>query len=375
MIIPEKFIEFLIKNGVDFFTGIPDSTFKGLTTCFDSGSLSFTHLNASNECEAVGIGAGYHLGTGRIPVVYMQNSGLGKTVNPYTSMAAKEVYSIPMLMLIGWRGEPGIKDEPQHKLMGRITEKLLETLEIEHDVLSTDDWQNQILSILSYCRKESRPFAVVIKKGTFSEASGRKPETEKKYLLREDILKTILEISPENALFISTTGKTSREIFEIRENTGTPHDYDFYTVGSMGCASSIALGISHGEYLKPVFIIDGDGAALMQLGTFAALGKHAQEKDVTHILINNHVHESTGAQKTISDTVSFEGIAKNCGYKRVESAETKEEIAEILHDFRKSKNLKLLVIKSSPGSRPNLGRPTTTPIENKNNFMKAIKNG
>ena len=375
MIIPEKFIEFLVKNNADFFTGVPDSTFKGLTTCFDNGSESFTHLNASNECEAVGIASGYHLGTGKVPVVYMQNSGLGKTVNPYTSMAAEEVYSIPLLMFVGWRGEPGKKDEPQHKLMGRITKKLLESLEIKHDILSVDNWENQVLSALSYCRKKSRPFAIIIKKGTFAEASIRKQKSEKKYLPRENILKIILENAPEDSLFISTTGKTSREIFEIRENTGTPHDHDFYTVGSMGCASSIALGVSHGEHLKPVFIIDGDGAALMQLGTFAALGKHGQKKDITHILINNHVHESTGAQKTISDTVSFEGIAKNCGYRQVESAQNKNEIVQALNDFRKSKGLKLLVIKSSPGSRPDLGRPTTTPIENKNNFMKAIKNG
>ena len=375
MIIPEKFIEFLVENNADFFTGVPDSTFKGLTTCFDNGSESFIHLSASNECEAVGIASGYHLGTGKTPVVYMQNSGLGKTVNPYTSMAAQEVYSIPLLMLVGWRGEPGKKDEPQHKLMGRITEELLETLEIEHNILSSDTWQDQILSALSYCKTESRPFAIVIKKGTFSEASIRKQENDKKYLLREDILTTILENSPENALFISTTGKTSREIFEIRENTGTSHEHDFYTVGSMGCASSIALGVSCGRHSKPVFIIDGDGAALMQLGTFAALGRHACEKDITHILINNFVHESTGAQKTISEKVSFEGVAKNCGYKKVASAQTKNEITKTLFDFRKNTGLKLLVIKSSPGSRPDLGRPTTTPIENKNNFMKAIKNG
>jgi phosphonopyruvate decarboxylase len=375
MIKPEEFIDFLIKNKTCFFSGVPDSTFKGLTTCFDAGSEKFIHLNASNECEAVGIGSGYHLSTGMIPAIYMQNSGLGKIVNPYTSMAAKEVYSIPLLFLVGWRGEPGKKDEPQHKLMGRITGKLLETLEIKYEILDESLWKEQLATALKYCKENNRPYALIIKKGTFSSADTVNQKKTSDFMLREEILKIILKTAPKNALFISTTGKTSREIFEIRENSETSHENDFYTVGSMGCASSIALGVSYGHHKKPVFIVDGDGAALMQAGTFAALGNHGKNKDITHILIDNGVHESTGAQKTLSNTVSFEGIAKNCGYKTVASATTKEEIVNSLSDFRKLSGLKLLVIKSSSGSRPDLGRPTTTPIENKNNFMKAIQNG
>jgi len=375
MIKPEEFIDFLIKNKTCFFSGVPDSTFKGLTTCFDAGSENFVHLNASNECEAVGIAAGYHLSTGMIPAVYMQNSGLGKIVNPYTSMAAKEVYSIPLLFLIGWRGEPGKKDEPQHKLMGRITENLLETLEIEHKILDESLWETQLTTALKYCKENNRPYALVIKKGLFSSAETVHQEKASSFMLREEILKVILKVAPKNALFVSTTGKTSREIFEIRENSKTSHDNDFYTVGSMGCASSIALGVSYGQHENPVFIVDGDGAALMQAGTFAALGNHGKNKNITHILIDNCVHESTGAQKTLSKTVFFEGIAKSCGYKTVASAITKEEIVNSLSDFGKFSGLKLLVIKSSPGSRSDLGRPTTTPIENKDNFMKAIKNG
>ncbi|HQI03714.1 MAG TPA: phosphonopyruvate decarboxylase [bacterium] len=375
MIAPEIFVTYLAENGTDLFTGVPDSTFKGLTTFINSGGPGFKHLAASNECEAVGIASGYHLATGKIPVVYMQNSGFGKTVNPYTSLASKDVYSIPMLMLIGWRGEPGKKDEPQHKMMGRITKDLLNVLEIENCELDMENWQEQIISALKYCSQNSCPFAIIVKSGMFSEPCVEKKKSDNPLPLREEILEKIVAAAPENALFISTTGKTSRELFEIREKFNLPHDTDFYTVGSMGCASSIALGVATGDHGRPVFIIDGDGAALMQTGTFAALGKHGQNRNITHIIIDNQAHESTGGQPTLSSTVSFEGVAKNCGYKFVYSASSIEEVEKTIPELVKNNELKLLVVRSKKGSRADLGRPTTTPVENKTNFMNCIKNG
>ncbi|MGI6393560.1 MAG: phosphonopyruvate decarboxylase [bacterium] len=375
MINPEEFISFFVRHGSDFFTGVPDSTFKELITYIENPSDKFKHFTASNECEAMGIASGYHLATGKTPVVYMQNSGFGKTVNPYTSLASHDVYSIPVVMLIGWRGEPGKKDEPQHKMMGRITKELLKVLEIESCELDVEKWEEQVAKALQYSEKESRPFAIILKSKMFSEPCIEKKKDESNFPLREEILKEIVKAAPADALFISTTGKTSRELFEIREQLNMPHKTDFYTVGSMGCASSIALGIATGNHGRPIFIIDGDGAALMQMGTFAALGNHGQRKNITHIIIDNQAHESTGGQRSLSSKVSFEGVAKSCGYEHAYVVSSAKEAGKVITEQRKNSELKLLVVKSKKGSRANLGRPTTTPLENKINFMRCIKDG
>jgi len=373
MIVPENFISYLIDNGVDFFTGIPDSTFKGLTTCFDNGDESFKHVNASNECDAMAIAAGYHMATNSIPLVYMQNSGFGKIVNPYTSLSAKEVYSIPSLLLIGWRGFPGEKDEPQHVLMGQITEDLLKTLKINYIILDESRWKEQINAAVSFCKKQNQPFAIIVKKGLFTESSIKVVDVERSLPLREEILEVVVENTPKDAVFVSTTGKTSRELYEIREALGQSHKSDFYTVGSMGCASSIALGVSLGKPSAKVYIIDGDGACLMQLGALATLGTHGNKSNICHILIDNGVHESTGGQKTLSKGVSFEDIAKSCGCKSIAKVTTLSELKRVLEEFNSKKDLRLIVVDSKKGSRSDLGRPKTTPVENKLNFMKALE--
>lgn len=375
MIDPLEFVHFLAARDSGFFTGIPDSTFKGLTSVLNSDNAGFQHVGASNECEAMGIAAGYHLATGRTPVVYMQNSGFGKTVNPYTSLTAKDVYSIPVLMIIGWRGEPGKKDEPQHKMMGRILPDLLKVLEIDNMSLDPDDWRTCVETALRRCRECRTAFALIVKSDVFDEPPPKAKKPAGPFPLREAVLEEIVAAAPRDAVFISTTGKTSRELYEIRDRMNMGHARDFYTVGSMGCASSIALGVSFGDHGRPVFIIDGDGAALMQMGTFAALGKHGQKKRITHILIDNQAHESTGGQPTLSSSVCFARIAEACGYHSAFQAGTLEEVRNCMTRIAGSDELSLLVVRSSKGSRPELGRPKTTPIENKANFMEAIRNG
>lgn len=375
MIDPREFTGYLVSKGSNFFTGVPDSTFKGLTSVLNSETEDLVHLCASNECEAMGIASGYHLATGDVPVVYMQNSGFGKTVNPYTSLAAQDVYSIPVLMIIGWRGEPGKKDESQHKMMGRIMMDLLKVLEIDCLEIDPLKWKGQVDSAWSYCNKNSRPFALIVKSDIFAEPPKKEKKKEDTFPLRESVLEKIVGSAPVKALFISTTGKTSRELYEIRDKLKMGHDSDFYTVGSMGCASSIALGVSCGNHSRPVFIIDGDGAALMQMGTFAALGKYGGKKNITHILIDNRAHESTGGQPTLSSGVNFSGIAENCGYEKVSYAENISDVEKCMSEFNNIPGLKLLLVRSSKGSRSDLGRPKTSPLENKMNFMKYIKNG
>jgi len=371
MISPKDFADQLLNLGLDTATGVPDSTFKGLISYFGHDNSGFRHIIAVNECEASGIAAGYHLVSKKPAIVYMQNSGFGKTVNPYTSLASRDVYSIPLLFLIGWRGEPGIKDEPQHKMMGRITTDLLETLEISYSVIDEDNWKSELTKAASFLNTKSEPYAIVIKKGLFEDFSAN-PKNESPYTLtREEAVELIAEKANSDAVFISTTGKASRELFEIRERQEKSHKTDFYTVGSMGCASSIAFGVGLGNREKDIYIIDGDAAALMQMGTFATVGHYGNNR-IKHILIDNNVNDSTGGQPTLSSTVDFEKIASACGYKYTNTVETKEELLASLKDVDSKNELSLLIVKCAKGSRKNLGRPTTTPIENKIAFMENI---
>ena len=276
MILCKELFEAFIKNDLTFFTGIPDSTFKGwMTFLTEKHGEKLTHVIACNECEAVAVAAGYYLSTGKIAVVYMQNSGEGKVVNPITSLCDTEVYSIPVLLMIGWRGEPGKKDEPQHKKMGRIMIPLLKTLEIPYKILPENikEAEKVITEIKETAINKNTPVAIIVKKGIIEPYIIKKvlePDLEMK---REDAIKIILDNLEGCEAIVSTTGKTSRELFEYRiEKKQNP--FDFYTVGGMGCASSIALGIALEKPDKKVFVFDGDGAVIMQMGSLATIGNY-----------------------------------------------------------------------------------------------------
>ena len=331
-----------------------------------------TNIISCNECEAIAIASGYHLATGKIGVAYLQNSGLGKAVNPLTSLADREVYSIPLLLLIGWRGEPGIKDEPQHKKMGRIMIPLLDTLEIPHEILPVDiDKATNILKkAKEYMLRESAPFALIVKKNTFSSYEPKKSDLSHYRITREEVINIILDSLKNKALIISTTGKTSRELFEARlARNEQPHD--FYTVGSMGCSQSIALGISLNSNVKTV-VIDGDGSIIMQMGALATIG-HYKPENFYHILIDNNAHGSTGGQPTVSKTIDFERISLANGYEFAKMVESKDDLVKSINVFFSQKGPAMLIIKVDKGSRENLGRPTTSPIANKNNFLNFYK--
>jgi len=368
----EELFEIFRRKGFSFFSGVPDSTFKyWMKFLVDEKRL--TNIIAANECEATAICSGYHLATGKIGVVYMQNSGEGKTINPLASLCDPEVYSIPVLLMIGWRGEPGKPDEPQHKKMGRITMPLLDTLEIPYSILEDDPKKIErvLKNAREYMTENNSPVAIIIKKGLVSEYK-QKTKTEQDYeMSREDAIEAIMDNLSGNEIIISTTGKTSRELFEYRENKSQSHKNDFYTVGSMGCASSIALGIALEQRKRKVFVFDGDGAALMQLGTVSTIG-HYKPENLIHLIFNNEAYDSTGGQPTVSPGVDFGGIATACGYNSVNKAETREELAEIIRKISASKGPCMVITNVKRGSRKDLGRPTTTPIENKQDFMKTL---
>ena len=364
-----SFYDYLVNHDLDFFTGVPDSLLKELCACIKDKSDSKHNIIAANEGNAVGLAAGYHLSTGKLGVVYMQNSGEGNVINPLLSLADPKVYSIPMLLIIGWRGEPGVHDEPQHVKQGEVTLKLLEAMDIEYRILS-DNYEPDLESLVSLAKKDNKPVALVIRKGTFSKYSPiNKEKAVMGELLREEALDVILnEIGDD--MVVSTTGKESREIFELREKYGQGHEHDFLTVGSMGHTSSIALGVSFGTD-RNVWCLDGDGSFIMHMGGLAIAGQNAGD-NFKYVINNNAAHESVGGQPTVSDKINIKAILKACGFSLVYEAKTKEEIKKSISNMKKE-GKSALILYTKQGSRDDLGRPTTTPIQNKESFMREIR--
>lgn len=374
MISSVDFCQALNRLGFDTAVGVPDSTFKGLISYFSSQDV-FRNVIACNECEAIAIGAGYYLAHQKPAMVYMQNSGFCKTLNPYTSMLSADVYSVPALLLVGWRGEPGKKDEPQHLMMGRIMTQLFDTMELEYAILDEASWPHQLEHAKQYMIDNQRPYIIAIPKAMFDDF--KMPSTPgesnmQSLMMREEAVNIIVDHISADAVIVSTTGKTSRELFEIREQRNQPHGTDFYTVGSMGCASSIAFGIGLAESEKTIFILDGDGAALMQLGSMATIG-HYKNPRLKHIILDNNAHESTGGQPTVSASVNFMEIARACGYQFVQFVDNPEDLRTHLKGLEHNNKLSLLVVKVRKGARADLGRPTTTPKENRDAFIENYK--
>ena len=370
MINPKDFYSELKKNKITFFTGVPDSLLKDFCAFITSNSNDSNHVINTNEGSAVAMAIGKHMATGEVPLIYMQNSGLGNIINPILSLADEKVYSIPMILLIGLRGEPGVKDEPQHVKQGEITLNLLEVMDIKYNIIdrNTDNIGEVVKNIVNNSKKYSRPSAIVVRKGTFSSY-----KLESKNPIynwnREDAIKTLLKYVKDDFI-VSTTGKASRELFEARESRNEGHGRDFLTVGGMGHASQIACGISM-SINKRVWCFDGDGAALMHLGAVGISAIHSKSNFI-HILLNNFTHDSVGGQPTIADKISFTKIFKNLGYKNVYSLKSNIELIKVLKNLP-SNGPVLIELKVDSGARKDLGRPTTTPKENKLKFMRNLK--
>jgi len=368
----EKFLSIL---GGDFYTGVPDSQLKSLINYLMKlyGIDPKHHVIAANEGNCVALAAGYYLATKKIPIVYMQNSGEGNVVNPVCSLTNDKVYAIPMIFIVGWRGEPGVHDEPQHIFQGEITLKLLEDLDIKYTVVSKETKEEEIkekMKEFDDVLKKGKTVAFVVKKGALKYDG--KVEYKNKYTMkREEIIEHILAVSKDDPI-VSTTGKASREVFEIRERNKEGHSKDFLTVGSMGHSSTIALGIACCKPNTKIWCIDGDGAALMHMGAMGIIGSTAP-KNYVHVLINNGSHESVGGMPTVALDMDFVMIAKACGYKNAVSVENFEDLDKVLKEAKNRDELSFIEVKCSIGARDNLGRPTTTPQENKNGFMDYLQ--
>lgn len=368
----EKFAEII---GTDFFTGVPDSQLKGLCDYLMDvyGIDKHHHIIAANEGNCTAIAAGYHLATGKVPAVYMQNSGEGNIINPSASLLSDKVYGIPCLFIVGWRGEPGVHDEPQHIFQGEITVKLLEDMDIASFIIGMDTGEGELAAAMDGFRKifaAGKCAALVVRKGAI--VYDKKVEYfNSNAMKREDIIRKITEHTGDDPV-ISTTGKASRELFEIREAKGQGHSCDFLTVGSMGHSSSIAFGAAVSCPGKRFWCIDGDGAALMHMGAMAVIGSFRPE-NMVHIVINNSAHETVGGMPTVAGGMDLTAIALACGYPYAARVSCPEELDRELAAAKERKALSFIEVMCSIGSRADLGRPTTSAMENKKGFMERLR--
>lgn len=374
MISPAFFIETLRQNGLDFFTGVPDSLLKNVCAYIADYQDDKHNIIAVNEGAAVGIAAGHYLATEQIPVVYMQNSGQGNSINPLASLTDKEVYNIPLMLLIGWRGKPGVHDEPQHVKQGKITLSLLQTMSIRYAVMLQDEngLKAQIEEAVRFMRQTKEPFAFVVEKDTFSAYTKQKDTVSDFPLSREKAVQTVAASLNEKDCIVSTTGMISRELFEYRAALQQGHERDFLTVGSMGHASQIALGIALEKSDRKIWCLDGDGAMLMHMGGMAVIG-NMKPKNYIHVIFNNGAHDSVGGQPTVALSIDIPALAKSVGYSTALSVSTEEELASALNLVKNAVGPVLLEIKVKKGNRKDLGRPTTTPVQNKEAFMDFLK--
>lgn len=352
---------------VDFYTGVPDSLLKDFCAYLSDHLEENKHIIAANEGNSIALAAGHYLATGKPSLVYMQNSGIGNTVNPLLSLMDEDVYRIPVLMLIGWRGEPGVKDEPQHKKQGKITLSLLECMGINYAVMDENSDMNEILAAAEKNLRDERPFAIVVRKNTFSKYKLLSEKPDLSDFIREDALKVIVKNSDPADMFISTTGKISRELFEIREENNQPHSSDFLIVGSMGHTSQIAAGAANARKDRQIICLDGDGSMLMHMGSVAVNGNMGIH-NMIHIVLNNSAHDTVGGQPTVSKDIDLCAIASACGYNQSLSCSNAAELEEALDSVRKENSLSFIEIKVKKGSRDDLGRPTVSPVDCKKAF-------
>ncbi|CAF0945337.1 unnamed protein product [Didymodactylos carnosus] len=375
---PAEFFRQIKSIGIDFFCGVPDSLLKDFCAYVTKNVPKEQHIITVNEGAAVGLAAGYHLATGKPAMVYLQNSGLGNIVNPIMSLATPGVYSMPMLLLIGWRGEPGKRDEPQHRIQGPATPGILAAQGIPFQPLPDyhDGAEQALQTAKRYMETAHGPYALLVKRQTFLPYKLPKISMDDQFeLTREGAMQYVVNGLHQRDVVVGTTGMLSRELYEYRQSRGDGHERDFLTVGSMGHASSIALGIALQKSERQVFCMDGDGAILMHMGVLATIAASGP-KNFKHIVINNGTHDSVGGQPTVAmdhEKFSLSQIAKGCGYKEVMVATKKEEIDKCMQIIRQTTGPVLLEIKVKTGHRKNLGRPTRSTTENKKDFMHFLQ--
>ena len=363
-----------IRNqGIGFFAGVPDSLLKDFCAFVTDHVPDDTHVITANEGNAIALAMGWYLGTGHMALVYMQNSGIGNAINPLTSLADPEVYGIPMLVMVGWRGEPKVKDEPQHLKQGRITPALLDALELPWFVLDadTENAEEVVADACAAACARSTPAVLLVRSGCFEPYKLQWDRKTSYAMNREQALQRIVGRLGPNALLVSTTGKTSRELYEFRVTQGQSHGSDFLTVGGMGHTASIAMGLARARPDRQVVCLDGDGSVLMHMGSLAIIGR-STVKNLLHIVINNGAHDSVGGQPTVGFEIDLPSIARSCGYRIVRTVEDAETLDQAIPKLLQVDGPIFIEVRTNKGARDNLGRPRSTPQQNKDAFMTYI---
>ena len=371
MIRPQFFYDTLANYGIDFYAGVPDSLLKNLCAYITDHADVAHNIIAANEGGAMGLAAGHYLATSQIPVVYMQNSGEGNIINPLASLTDPDVYNIPVLLVIGWRGKPGVHDEPQHVKQGKVTTGLLNVMGIDYTVLSKEEEkaEAQIKKAVAFMQATKQCYAIVIEKDTFEDYKLQNVEKNDLTMSREEAIQTVAAALGEKDAIVSTTGMISRELFEYRTAMNEAHERDFLTVGSMGHASQIALGIALTKQDRKIWCFDGDGASIMHMGSMAIVANKAPTNYV-HVVFNNGAHDSVGGQPTVALKIDLPAIAKAVGYKKIFSVDNKEALQNHLSNL--GDGPVFLEVKVKKGNRKDLGRPTTTPRQNKVALMEFL---
>lgn len=367
----ESFVAQIENMGIDTLAGVPDSALKEFCDYINGeGGKQFKHYVPANEGAAVGIAIGHFLATGKPACVYMQNSGLGNVVNPITSLANEEVYGIPMLLIIGWRGEPGTKDEPQHKFMGKVTESLLQVMDISYSIVDANTSEEEITVIFQQVKEtfsRNKQYAIIVRRDSFEIETKGKYENEYT-LLREQAIEAIVKKLAPSDVVVSTTGKISREVYEQCDRIWGHHKQCFLTVGGMGHSGMIALGLANEFTNKRVYCIEGDGAVFMHMGELAFLAKQ-KPQNMIHICLNNDAHESVGGMPTGAKETDFYQIARACGYTYVTCVDSLETLEKELEYVLRMNGIVFIEVKVKMGSRDNLGRPKESARENREGFM------
>jgi len=372
---PQTFYNALVKSGVEFFTGVPDSLLSPLCACIAEHATEDKHIITANEGAAIALAAGNYLATAKPSLVYMQNSGLGNAINPLLSLADPSVYAVPMLLMIGWRGEPGVNDEPQHLAQGQVTVPMLDAMGIAYHRLPQDTTEAAALvkNLAEDTLSEQRPIAILVSKNSFAQyKADQNSNGETLSLTREQAIAIILENINADSSVVSSTGMISRELYELREGRQQKHDTDFLTVGSMGHCSQIALGVALANKNKKVVCLDGDGAAIMHMGSMAVTAQ-AGAANLIHIILNNGRHDSVGGQPTCGFEIDFTTIAKGCGYPSAHSVDNEAELTKALGISMGAQGPVLLEVRVSSGNRDNLGRPEITLEQQKRAFMRHLE--
>ncbi len=373
MVAAQELFSALGDSGVDFYAGVPDSLLKSFCAFVTDNCDARSHVIAANEGCAVALAAGHHLASGKLPMVYMQNSGWGNAVNPLVSLAAPDVYGVPMLVLVGWRGEPGNADEPQHRKMGSVTLPSIDALDMPYLVLPANAGEATacVQKAARTAMAAKAPFAIVVPKGVIEPYALQSAVKDVHSASREEAIAALLDTLPAETAIVATTGMASRELFELREKRGESHDSDFLTVGSMGHSSQIALGVALERPDRHVLCLDGDGAALMHLGGLATIGSLAP-KNFTHVVLNNAAHDSVGGQPTVGFDVDLRGIAKSCRYSVAQSTDELSSLPALMKELLAQAGPRFLEIRIRKGARKDLGRPTRSPVETKEAIMKFL---